>query len=344
VLNQTKVLVVVPVHNGAAHLGRCLDALLSSDFHDYEIVVVDDASTDGSAVAARTRGVKVITLAKQSGPAAARNYGAAQAGGDLILFIDADVVVRCNTLSRVAATFAQQAEIAAMFGSYDAAPEERNFVSQFKNLHHHFIHQRSLAQAQTFWAGCGALRRLAFETVGGFNEQQYPQPSIEDIELGHRLRRKGFRILLDKELQVTHLKRWTIGSLLRTDILRRAVPWSRLILADEQMVYDLNLRLSDRISAALTWMAIAALALAYVSLAFVALALLAILVVFLLNLPLYRFLKQLRGRGFALAGFGMLVLQYFYSAAVFAVCYALHFLKRASTEQRPGASRFVKDA
>ena len=57
-------------------------------------------------------------------------------------------------------------------------------VSQYRNLLHHFVHQHGHAEASTFWAGCGAIRRAAFDAVGGFDAARFPRPSIEDIELG----------------------------------------------------------------------------------------------------------------------------------------------------------------
>ena len=224
--------VVVPVYNGGPQMERCLDALLASDYRPFEIIVCDDGSTDGGATTAacRARGIEVLELDSNSGPAAARNRGAERASGEILLFVDADVIVRRKTLSRVAALLREQPTAAAVFGSYDDAPEAANFISQYKNLLHHFTHQQASMRAETFWAGCGAVRREAFEAVGGFDESVYRRPSIEDIELGQRLRRAGLVVVLDKGLQVKHLKGWTLGSLLATDIFRRALPWSRLIL------------------------------------------------------------------------------------------------------------------
>jgi len=79
------------------------------------------------------------------------------------------------------------------------------------------------------WAGCGAVRRAAFVEVGGFQEG-YLRPSIEDIELGYRLSESGGRIRLAAEVQVRHLKRWTLASIVRTDVWRRGVPWTELLL------------------------------------------------------------------------------------------------------------------
>jgi GT2 family glycosyltransferase len=355
--------VIIPVYNGGSQLELCLDAVLASDFQDYEVIVVDDGSTDGSAEVARARGVEVLRLDVRSGPAAARNRGAGHARGEVLMFLDADVVVRRDTLARVAAFFdarrsgatavssavaAVHGSAAAVFGSYDDTPAAGNFVSQYKNLLHHFVHQHSSNEAETFWAGCGAVRREAFEAVGGFDERKYRTPSVEDIELGRRLRREGFRVVLDRELQVKHLKRWTFPSLLRTDIEARALPWSRLMLEEGRVLNDLNLRVSDRVSAALAWLAVLLLVLSYFSAAFFACTLAALASIFLLNLPFYRFLKARRGRRFALGAFGMSVIYYLYSAGAFALCYCAHALRRARrlarAGRRAGESGRVKDA
>jgi GT2 family glycosyltransferase len=341
--------VIIPVHNGGAHLPRCLDALRASDSTSHEVIVVDDWSIDASAEVARSRGFEAVRLDARRGPAAARNEGARRARGRILLFVDADVVVRAGTVARVEAFFREHTETAALFGSYDDAPDAQSFVSQYKNLVHHFIHQRSRAEAETFWAGCGAVRRDAFEQVGGFDETKYTRPSIEDIELGRRLRRRGFRIALDRELQVKHLKRWTLASLLRADVSARALPWSRLILEEGLMPRDLNLRAADRASAALACAAVLTLACAAASLLFHTLfsspvvpallfgaAALMLAVVFLLNLPLLGYLRTRRGNVFALVSFAMLSLYYLYSACAFALCYCEHALKSARTRTHAG--------
>jgi GT2 family glycosyltransferase len=343
--------VIIPVHNGGAHLPRCLDALRASRSSGHEVIVVDDCSDDASAEVARSRGFEVVRLDARRGPAVARNEGARRARGRVLLFLDADVSVRAGTIARVEAFFREHAETAALFGSYDDAPDAQSFVSQYKNLVHHFVHQRSRAEAETFWAGCGAVRRDAFERVGGFDGTKYTRPSIEDIELGRRLRRSGFRIALDRELQVKHLKRWTLASLLCADIRDRALPWSRLILEEGSMPRDLNLRAADRVSAALACAAVLTLACAAASLLFSTLfspnvahapallfgaAALMLAVVLLLNLPLLGFLRARRGNGFALASFPMLSLYYFYGACAFALCYCEQALKSARTRTHAG--------
>lgn len=337
---QPLISIIVPVHNGGKFLERCLDALLESTYSAQEIIVVDDASLDHSAEISRQKGVKVLQLPQQSGPAAARNLGAKEAQGEILFFVDADVLVQRETVTRAAASFRENPGIAAVFGSYDDNPAEKNFISQYKNLYHHFVHQQSSHEAVTFWAGCGAIRREVFHAIGGFDQTRYPRPSIEDIELGYRMRRAGYQILLDKKLQVKHLKRWTLKGLLQADIFYRAVPWSKLILERQQMVNDLNLRTSDRVSAGMVGLSLGLLPLSiYYPPLFLGIALL-LFIVFLLNRKIYTFFYKRRGLGFAILAFPMQVLYYFYSGVTFVLCWGLYVLfgKRTSEmEQEAGA-------
>jgi len=245
--------VVVPVHNGGEDLRRCLHGLAASARPPDEVIVVDDGSTDDSAADAAALGARVVaTPAGPRGPAYARNRGAEAANGDVLVFIDADVVVHADTLARIEAVLLGEPEVAALFGSYDDDPPARSAASLYKNLLHHHVHQHGEREAGTFWAGCGAVRRAVFLAAGGFDES-YSRPSIEDIELGVRLRQAGHRIRLCPEVQATHLKRWTLASLWRTDIFARAVPWTRLILRQGRLSSDLNLDWRGRLSAVAAW-------------------------------------------------------------------------------------------
>ena len=335
-MSNPQLSVVVPAYNGGAQLRQCIAALAASDFAAHEIIVVDDCSTDGSAEACRARGVEVVRQSSRRGPAAARNTGAARARAPVILFVDADVVVRPDTLARVADFFRAREDAAALFGSYDDEPVALNFASRYRNLLHHFVHQRSSAEAQTFWAGCGAIRRDAFLAAGGFDEAKYARPSVEDIELGYRLRRRGLTVILDRELKVKHLKRWTLLSLVRTDIFDRALPWSRLIVEGDPLIDDLNLRVSDRVCAALTGLSLLLLALAALFPSLLIGALAALVTVFILNLQFSRYFKKLGGAWFSSRAFAMLLLYYFYSGTAFVLVYCSHLLKSAGRGQVRG--------
>lgn len=243
--------VVIPVHNGGQDLHQCLDAMAASAYPVFECVIVDDASDDGSAQQCADRpNTRVIRLPTQQGPSIARNRGVAEATGDIIFFVDADVMVHPDTLATGARILQSDSNIAAVFGSYDDEPGHRSFLSQYRNLLHHWVHQTALPEATTFWTGCGAVRREAFIETGGF-EQSIRRPSIEDIEFGSRLCAAGYRIRLEKKMQCKHLKQWNFWNLVNTDIFHRGVPWMVLILTNRDAPNDLNINYSARIATVL---------------------------------------------------------------------------------------------
>lgn len=242
--------IIIPVHNHAELLRDCLRSIAGSDRDDYEVIVVDDCSSDDTGLVAASLGCRVVRQPQRGGPSKARNDGAAVARGEILVFLDADVRIRPDTLSLLLQPFKSES-IDAVFGSYDANPGAVNFVSQFRNLLHHYTHQNARIEAATFWTGCGAIRRTVFMDAGGF-DTSYSQPSIEDIELGFRLRASGNRIVVQKLAQVTHQKKWTLYSMLECDLLRRGVPWILLIIRDKSLPDDLNVKLSQRASVLLT--------------------------------------------------------------------------------------------
>lgn len=334
--------VIVPTFNAGEDLRRCLQGLAASERLPDEIIVVDDGTTDGSVACASGFGARVIaTQAGPRGPAHARNCAGRIATGDILVFIDADVVVHADALGRMESTFAAETDVVALFGSYDDAPPGRGVASRYKNLQHHYVHQHGAAEAGTFWAGCGAVRRAVFLEMGGFDEG-YRRPSIEDIELGLRLREANRRIRLCPDIQATHLKRWTLWSLWRTDICARAIPWTRLLLRQSHLPSDLNLDWRSRWSALAVWLLSGLLVLALAAGfagaerwfagaggAGIGAALLALA----LNRDLYRFFYRRGGAGFAAAAVLLHLTYLLYSSAVFLVLWAGH--KMAGVGENP---------
>lgn len=254
-MSSAVVSIVIPVYNGEGELVRCLHALRQSTVAPLEIIVVDDGSTDDSRAVAEEGGARVLVTGGRCGPARARNIGARAAQGSVLFFLDADVVAQPDAVGRVIDSFDTDAKLDALIGSYDDDPAERDFLSQYKNLMHCFVHQSGHQQASTFWSGCGAIRREVFLAHSGFDES-YERPAIEDIELGYRLGQAGRRMILDKELRVKHLKKWTFWGLVKTDVMDRGIPWTELILRDRNMPNDLNLQISERISVALAFVSV----------------------------------------------------------------------------------------
>jgi hypothetical protein len=159
-----------------------------------------------------------------------------------------------------------------------------------------------------------------FEAVGGFDEKRFPR-CIEDIELGGRLRRAGHRIILAKDIQGTHLKRWTLRSVIKTDVCCRAIPWTRLIMEQKQAPDDLNLKAGQRASVALVGLAclFLALSIVFASVRFPALEMsaTALLGVIALNRKLYGFFIHERGLLFAFAAIPLHILYFLYSGTAY---------------------------
>jgi glycosyltransferase involved in cell wall biosynthesis len=327
--------VIVPALNAGAYLQRSLEAIFASQGPSYECILVDDGSTDDSASMALQLGARVIHVSEGPlGPAHARNRGVEAARGSLIFFVDADVVLARGALRRVVTLFQERADVAAVFGSYDNHPAAPGVVSRYRNLLHHFVHQNGNREASTFWAGCGAIRRSVFEKIGGFDEQRFSRASIEDIELGYRLRGAGYRILLDKGLYGTHLKRWSLWSMIRTDITCRAIPWSRLALEAPQTPQDLNLQPAQKASVAMVGLACAFLIVALAWPQSLALSALAVAGVVLLNRRLYALFWCAGGLLFVAACIPLHLLYYLYSGLSYFYVWTEFAIKKLTNSRR----------
>jgi GT2 family glycosyltransferase len=268
--------VVIPATDAPPTLPRCLAALArSSEPHVVEVV----AGPPGA------------------GPAAARNAGVARTAGEIVVFVDADVEVHPDALRRLRERFDAEPGLDAVFGAYDERPAARGLVSRFRNLLHHHVHVSSAGSATTFWAGLGAVRRTPFEASGGFDADRFPRPSIEDVELGLRLHARGCGIALDPDVRGTHLKRWTLRSMVRTDFAARGVPWVALALERRGAGTALNLGWRQRAAAVSALAAAAALALRRPRIAAAGLG-----AMILPNMSFYVLLGRRGGMRLALAG------------------------------------------
>lgn len=330
---ELTVSVIIPVHNGGAYFRTCLSKLAESVPRPTEIIVVADGDTDGSWRLAKEFGAKIIRIPESGGPARARNLGARAAQGDILFFVDADVAIRPETIDGVANIFQANPYLAAIIGSYDDAPGSPNFLSQYRNLLHHYVHQTAREEASTFWGACGAIRRDIFLALGGFNEN-YRHPSIEDIELGYRLKEAGYRIRLCKTLQVKHLKRWEAVSLLKADFFYRALPWTELIWRDRKLTNDLNLQLSSRISTIFTFALLLTLPIALVLPACLSLTGLLAFSLLAINAPLYRFFARKHGLWFATKAVPWHWLYFLYSGVAFAIGTVRHLSQRRNLTKK----------
>jgi glycosyltransferase involved in cell wall biosynthesis len=331
--------VIVPLYNAERLIASVLAPLRSMLARGEltEVLVVDDGSVDGSvAVVQQHVDVTLLRRHERGGPGAARNSGAQRACGEYLWFVDSDVIV-ADDAARVLSDTLRQSSPHAVIGSYDDTPAARNFLSQYKNLVHAYYHRRGRRDASTFWSGCGAVRRDVFLSLDGFDAMRYPYPSIEDIELGYRIVAAGGRIVLEPALQGKHLKQWRLVNLLHTEVFRRAIPWSLLMLERKALTNDLNVSRSERLRAVLAALCALSVPAAIASWApfWAPAALIGATAV--ANRELIAFFAARRGTGFALRAFFFHQIYYLYSTASFAAAAAMHQMARLAG-RRPANS------
>ena len=274
---MARITAIVPATDRPRTLDSCTNAIAAAADPPEEVMVVEEPS--------------------ELGPAAARNFAASRASGDLLVFVDSDVAVHGDVFTRIRTRFDEETGLTALFGSYDDEPAGPGLVSIFRNLLHHHVHQESGGPASTFWTGLGAVRRDAFERVGGFDSRL---EWLEDVDFGIRLCQSGARIELDPTIQAKHLKEWTLLRMLWVDFIGRGVPWTVLLFRHRATANTLNLGWRHRLSAGACVVGCAALATRRPRLAVASIgALLG------LNHSFYLLLLRKRGPAHAVAGVGL---------------------------------------
>ncbi len=310
--------VIMPVYNGREFIVKSLPPLMAMKRSGelQEVIVVDDSSTDDSIEIARNLGATILKTGGRLGPGGGRNQAAETSHSAILWFVDSDVVVHSDAVDHLKQGF-DDPSVVAVFGSYDDQPPAKNFLSQYKNLVHHHYHNQGHSDASTFWAGCGAIRRKSFVESGGFDTQTYKRPSIEDIELGYRLKEAGGVIRLIPALKSSHLKVWRLFNLIHTEVFCRAIPWSRLMFTKTGVVDDLNVSSAERFKAVFAGLLLLSLMAAVAGflswwwvLALTALAVWS-------NRILFTLFYKRRGFLFALSGLAFHQIYYLYSGFAF---------------------------
>lgn len=193
--------VIIPAYNADDTLDRCLAAVWASEQPPDQLIVVDDGSDQPIPGALR--------IPVRGGPGRARNLGAQHANGDVLIFLDADVLIRPDTLALLTAQLAQESGLGAVQTVYDTACEVPGFASQFQNLLQHWNVTRAAgADFHGLSSYCVAIRRAAFDAAGGFDEQ-VGRATVEDDNLGQALNAAGWPVRVASRIRVSHLARFT---------------------------------------------------------------------------------------------------------------------------------------
>ena len=205
-LDSLKVSVIVPVKDMAKTVDACLKALLSQQSvrydHEYEVIVVDDGSSDQSAEVSRRLGVRVHQQ-ENAGPAAARNAGARLARGIILAFTDADCVPDPQWVVNILKAFSNPA-VVGIKGIYRT--QQKEVVARFVQQEYAYKYERmaQLDKIDFIDTYSAAYRKDIFLQNNGFDER-FPKSSVEDQEFSFRLAAKGYRLEFHPELVVRHI-------------------------------------------------------------------------------------------------------------------------------------------
>ena len=216
--------VIVPTYNREDALEGCLKAVKASIFRDYELLVVDCGSQDTTCAIARRYADRVIEIHGVPSSGAARNRGVAAATGEVIVNVDSDVIVRPDTLSRIADYFSHHPETDALTGLLSKGHPHRGFFSQYKNLYMHFIFRQLPERVMFLYGSLHAFRRRVARPYGVVVRM------TDDLAFGQQLIREGKRIAFVRDLEVTHLKRYNAWSLIANDF-QAPCDWAIVFLA-----------------------------------------------------------------------------------------------------------------
>lgn len=211
--------VIIPAYNPGPELGECLEPLRGSSYPRFEVLVVDD----GSAVPLEAREpFRVVRLEENSGPAAARNAGAEAASGEILFFIDTDVVINDGCLGIVGEFYRDGKNRGrGLTGVQSEEMKYSNFSSVYKNLWLRYSFLWAPRESGLFYTSIAAVPRELFLRLGGF-DGGYRTPSLEDTDFGNRILQDGGKVVIEGRLEVWHHKHYSLRELLKNDFLRSA--------------------------------------------------------------------------------------------------------------------------
>jgi glycosyltransferase involved in cell wall biosynthesis len=213
--------IVIPVKNGGRTLDHCLRSIRRSSYKNVEVIVVDDHSTDSTGDIARRYTCTLLGMEDAHGANNARNFGAARARGEVLVFVDADIVIGRETILGVVETL-EEDSVDAVVGIYTARHRHESLVSQYKNLWVRYSYIKSPPEIDWLFGSVSGIKREAFEKIGGFNVELLAKHGHDDIELGKRFARAKLNIILNMDIEVEHLKYYTLASFIKNEYHRSA--------------------------------------------------------------------------------------------------------------------------
>lgn len=210
--------VIIPNRNGAATIGKCLEAARSSSYDKLELIVVNDCSADDSLQVIAQHPCALLRLERHCGAAVARNVGAAHARGDILFFTDADCLLQADTVALAVQRLAREGSGALVGGTYTVLPADGDFFSRFQSVFINHCETRRAPAADYLATHVLAIDAALFRESGGFAAAV--GPILEDVEFSHRLRRQGCRLVMDPAIQVQHIFAFSLAGSLRNALVK----------------------------------------------------------------------------------------------------------------------------
>ncbi len=306
--------VVIPNHNNSSIIGACLRAAFAVDYDNYEVIVVDDCSADNSVEIIESFPCKLIRLTEHAGASGARNAGAYSSQAEVLFFIDADCLLKSDALSIAVESLAKYGAGTIIGGTYTLLPYDMRFFSIFQSVFIHFFETKNCGNPDYVATHAMLINKKIFLESGGFSEDF--MPILEDVEFSHRLRRAGFKLVMEPRLMVTHVFNFSMVRSLRNAV-RKSDYWTAYSISNQDLLSDsgtASVELKANVAAAflcilliLTWVLWPAEWLLYLC---GAIGMANILV----NRLLFRLFFQAKG-----TGFGLLASVYYMTLYAFAV-------------------------
>jgi len=215
--------VIVPVYNRQDVIEKCLRGIRESSYKDYELIVVDCASTDKTFLISKIYADIVIESFHNPERTQARRRGAEASKGQVIVNIDSDVVIKPNTLAIIGDYFLQHQDVDALTGCLSKENPWPDFFSQYKNLYMYYNFKRLPENITFLYGSIYAVKRDAWEGP------EFDIKIADDTALGQRLVSEGRKVVFLKELEVVHLKKHNFISFIKNDFL---IPfdWAKIFI------------------------------------------------------------------------------------------------------------------
>lgn len=232
---ESLVSVIIPNRNGADTIGTCLAAAQASHHGNFEIVVVDDSSSDNSIEIIERHRCKLARLERHEGAARARNVGALHSRGQILFFTDADCLLLPDTLELAAATLAREGSNALVGGTYTPAPSDGRFFSRFQSVFINHFETRHAPAVDYVATHALAMDASVFRRGRGFAEDV--RPILEDVEFSHRMRRAGCRLVMNPAIQVRHIFNYSLMRSLRNAFVK-SMYWTGYAFGNRDLLAD----------------------------------------------------------------------------------------------------------